>query len=51
MEFIKAILAMFLFAFFASIIVAKSGTPMPSNDEQILSLAIVAAGALVHSEK
>lgn len=51
MEFLKAVLAMFLFMFFVAIIVAKADVPMPSNDVQILSLAIVAAGALAHSEK
>ena len=51
MEFLKAALAMFLFMFFVLIIVAKADVPMPSNDVQFLSLAIVAAGALAHSEK
>lgn len=51
MEFLKAILAMFLFAFFVLIVVARSSAQMPSNDVQFLSLAIVAAGALAHSEK
>lgn len=51
MEFLRAVVAMFLFMFFVAIIVAKTGIPMPSNDVQILSLAIVAAGGLAHSEK
>jgi len=50
-EFLKAVLAMFLFMFLLAIIVAKTDMPMPSNDVQILSLAIVAAGALAHTEK
>lgn len=51
MEFIKALIAMFLFVFFITIVCAKGGIPLPSNDTQVLSLAIVAAGALAHSDK
>lgn len=51
MEFLRAFVAMFLFAFFMTILVMKCGVASPSNDVQFLSLAIVAAGALAHSEK
>ena len=51
MEFLKAVLAMFLFMLFVAMIVATADMPMPSNDVQILSIAIVAAGALAHTEK
>ena len=50
MEFLKAVIAMYLFMFFVAIIVATVDMPLPSYDTQILSLAIVAAGALAHSE-
>jgi len=51
MEFLKAILAMFLFMLFVMVVCAKGDIPLPSNDTQVLSLAIIAAGALAHSEK
>lgn len=51
MEFLRALIAMFLFMLFVAIIVAKADMLTLSNDAQILSLAIVAAGALAHSEK
>jgi hypothetical protein len=50
-EFLKAVIAMYLFMFFVAIIVAIEDMPLPSYDTQVLSLAIVAAGALAHSEK
>lgn len=51
MEFLKALIAMFLFMFFVAGVCAKYDIPLPSYDTQVLSLAIVAAGALAHSEK
>lgn len=51
MEFFKAVVAMFLFMIFVIVVCAKSGTPLPSYDTQVLSLAIVAEGALAHTEK
>ena len=51
MEFIKALIAMFLFMLFVTVVCAKSDIPLPSYDTQVLSLAVVAAGALAHSEK
>lgn len=51
MEFLRAFIAMFLFACLMTILVVKCGVVSPSNDVQFLSLAIVAAGALAHSEK
>ena len=51
MEFLKALIAVFLFVLFVTVVCAKGGIPLPSNDTQVLSLAIVAAGALAHSEK
>lgn len=51
MEFLKALIAMFLFMIFVIVVCAKGGIPLPSNDTQVLSLAIVAAGALAHSDK
>lgn len=51
MEFLKAFVAMFLFMVFVIAVCAKSDIPLPSYDTQVLSLAIVAAGALAHSDK
>ena len=51
MELLRALIAMFLFMFFVASVCAKYNIPLPSNDTQILSLAIVAAGALAHSDK
>jgi hypothetical protein len=51
MEFLKALIAMFLFMFFVAGVCAKYDIPLPSYDTQVLSLAIVAAGALAHSDK
>lgn len=51
MEFLKALIAMLLFMIFVTGVCAKYDMPLPSYDTQVLSLAIVAAGALAHSEK
>lgn len=51
MEFLKAFLAMWLFAVFILVMTAKGGISPISNDAQCISLAIVAAGALAHTEK
>ncbi len=51
MEFLKAFVAMWLFMLFITVVCAKCDAPLPSNDTQVLSLAIVAAGALAHTEK
>lgn len=46
MEFLKAIIAMWLFSVFMLIMFCHS-----TQNTQVLALAIVAAGALAHSEK
>lgn len=51
MEFLRALIAMFLFMIFVAAVCAQYDMPLPSYDTQVLSLAIVAAGALAHSEK
>ena len=51
MEFLKALIAMFLFMVFVMGVCTKCDIPLPSYDTQVLSLAIVAAGALAHSDK
>lgn len=51
MEFLKALIAMFLFMLFVTVVCSKYDMPLPSYDTQVLSLAIVAAGALAHTEK
>ena len=51
MELLRALIAMFLFMFFVAGVCAKYDIPLPSYDTQVLSLAIVAAGALAHSGK
>ena len=51
MEFLKAFVAMWLFMLFIMFVCSKGDIPLPSYDTQVLSLAIVAAGALAHSEK
>lgn len=50
MEFLKALVAVMLFALFLSIVQAQSGIVI-SGDAIMTCLAIVAAGALAHSEK
>lgn len=50
MEFFKAIIAMWLFSIVMLIMFCHS-TKFPSQNTQTLALAIVAAGALAHSEK
>lgn len=50
MEFLKAIIAMWLFSVLMLIMFCHS-TKFPSQDTLVLALAIVAAGALAHSEK
>ena len=51
MEFLKALIAMFLFMSLVTGVCAKYDMPLPSYDTQVLSLAIVAAGVLAHSDK
>ncbi len=51
MELLRALIAMFLFMIFVVVVCEKGNIPLPSYDTQVLSLAIVAAGALAHSEK
>lgn len=51
MELLRALIAMYLFMIFVTVVYAKCDIPLPSYDTQVLSLAIVAAGALAHSEK
>lgn len=51
MEFLKALIAMFLFMLFVTVVCSKYDLPLPSYDTQVLSIAIVAAGALAHSDK
>lgn len=51
MEFLKAILAMWLFAIFILVLTAQGDVSPISTDAQCISLAIVAAGALAHTEK
>lgn len=49
MEFLKAFVAMLLFVIF--MIIALPESYSISNDAQCICLAIVAAGALAHTEK
>ncbi len=51
MEFLKALIAMWLFAVLMSALTAKGDVSPISNDTQCICLAIVAAGALAHTEK
>jgi len=51
MELLRALIAMYLFMIFVMVVCAKGDIPLPSYDTQVLSLAIVAAGVLTHSEK
>ena len=51
MEFLKAFVAMWLFTIFILVLTAKGNVSPISNDTQCLCLAIVAAGALAHTEK
>ena len=51
MEFLKAFIAMGLFAIFILGLTAKGNVSPIFNATQCLCLAIVAAGALAHTEK
>ena len=50
MEFLKAFVAVMLFALFLGLVQAQSGIVI-SGDATMTCLAIVAAGALAHSEE
>lgn len=51
MELLRALIAMFLFMSIVTFVCAEYDIPLPSYDTQVLSLSIVAAGALAHSDK